>query len=212
MKMNKEKLNELRSKISIPLVQAMKLLKQHDENIEQCIQAFHDENIKKICEKTGCDLSIIFEYYHDVAYEYNVGKVIAKVEDLMHRPIKLTIEENPLYIDKVGFFIWAEDENLNTIDDERNRTYFIPRYDFEYVVDIFASVFPIFNPMRKYLETSFDECSDNYFDHAAITEIISKIKALNVETNEIGRFFTRLIYVLEEKNEIGSYLVVFGNQ
>lgn len=60
MKMNKEKLNELRSKISIPLVQAMKLLKQHDENIEQCIQAFHDENIKKICEKTGCDLSIIF--------------------------------------------------------------------------------------------------------------------------------------------------------
>lgn len=57
--MNKEKLNELRSKISIPLVQAMKLLKQYDENIEQCIQAFHDENIKKICEETGCDLSII---------------------------------------------------------------------------------------------------------------------------------------------------------
>lgn len=141
-----------------------------------------------------------------------MGKVITKVEALIHRPIKLSIEENPLYVDKVGFFIWAEDENLDRIQSTMNRTYFIPRYDFEYVVDIFASVFPIFNPMRKYLETSFDECSDNYFDHAAITEIISKIKVLNVVTDEIGRLLTRLIYVLEEKNEIGKYLVVFGNQ
>lgn len=210
--MNKEKLNELRSKISIPLVQAMKLLKQYDENVEQCIQAFHDENIKKICEETGCDLSIIFEYYHDVAYEYNVGKVIAKVEALIHRPIKLTIEENPLYVDKVGFFIWAEDENLNTIDDERNRTYFIPSYDFSYVIDVFKSVFPLFNPIRDELELGFDICFDNYFDQDTIQIIISKIKGLHFTDLKIMCFLAKIVQCLEDKKSIGAYIIIEGNQ
>ena len=50
--MNKEKLNELRSKITIPLREALFLLKQYDENIEKCIEAFHQQNIEKICTQT----------------------------------------------------------------------------------------------------------------------------------------------------------------
>lgn len=210
--MNKETLHELRSKTNIPLVEALALLKQYDENVEQCIQVYHNENIRKICDQTGCDRNVVWEYYHDTSYKFNVEKVIEKVLGYVHRPIKLVIEGNSSHIDKVGFFIWAEDENLNSIQNNMNRTYFIPRYDFEHVVDIFSSVFPIFNPMRKYLETSFDITSDNYFDQNAIKEVIYKVKALHYEDGEIMKFLAKLIYCLEEKAEIGTYIIVFGNQ
>ena len=40
----------------------------------------------------------------------------------------------------MGFFIWAEDENLESIQNKRNRTYFIPQDDFAYVIKIFGGV------------------------------------------------------------------------
>ena len=42
--MNKEKLNELRSKITIPLREALFLLKQYDENIEKCIEILENRS------------------------------------------------------------------------------------------------------------------------------------------------------------------------
>ena len=210
--MNKEKLNELRSKITIPLREALFLLKQYDENIEKCIEAFHQQNIEKICTQTRCTELIAYQYYHDDSYQNNVEKVIRKISEVNHRPIKLVLDEDSDYVDKVGFFIWAEDEHLNAFQDDKNRTYFIPKFDFAYVIEIFESVFPMFNPMCRYMETGFNIDSYNYFDNKAIAEIISNIRKLNFEDEKIGKFLTRLVYLMKEKNEIGVFIVIYGNQ
>lgn len=206
--MNKEKLNELRSKITIPLAEAVNLLKQHDEDIEQCIQAFHAENIRRICEQTACEQNIVCEYYHNAVYGYDLEKVLSKVSAYMRKPIRLTIEENPVELEKVGFFIWAEDEDLNEIVDDRNRMYFIPSDDFSYVINIFRSVYPILDPCSKALENYFDVCFYNYFDQNTIQIIISKIKALNFTETKIMCFLVKIIECLEEKSSIGTYVIV----
>lgn len=210
--MNKEKLNELRSKIPIPLGKALSLLKQHDGNIEICIQTYHEDNIRKITERTGCEHQIAFNYYHNAAYENNVEKIIEKVSAYMRKPIKLTIEENPLHVDKVGFFIWVEDENLETVQDARNRTYFIPSYDFSFVIGVFESVFPLFSPIREELELDFDVFSDNYFDMDATSQIIQKLRKLHYEDPRIINFIKKLVQCLDEKRQIGKYINIFGNQ
>lgn len=126
--------------------------------------------------------------------------------------IKLTIEENPKSVSNIGFFIRAEDENLESIDDERNKIYFIPSDDFSYVIEIFRSVYPILNPQSEKLEQHFDVCFDNYFDQDAIQTIISKIKVLSFEDIEIMKFLEKIVQCLEEKRSIGTYVVVEGNQ
>ncbi|MDM1762697.1 MULTISPECIES: hypothetical protein [unclassified Acinetobacter] len=103
--MNKEKLNELRSKISIPLVQAMKLLKQYDENIEQCIQAFHDENIKKICEEVDCKLSQAQSYYQH--FGFDLQKIKYHHQQYSFKPcIVLKYDENA-HISTCWFYYYS---------------------------------------------------------------------------------------------------------
>ena len=66
--------------------------------------------------------------------------------------------------------------------------------------------------MCRYMETGFNIDSYNYFDNKAIAEIISNLRKLNFEDEKIGKFLTRLVYVLQEKNEIGVFIVIYGNQ
>ncbi|WP_287910959.1 hypothetical protein [Acinetobacter sp.] len=128
------------------------------------------------------------------------------------RPIKLTIAENPKYVNKVGFFIWAEDENLVEVQHEKNRTYFIPQDDFAYLIKVFKSLFPLLNPLRNEFECSFDVCSDNYFDYNAVQKIVSDLRDLSFEDIKIMNFLEHLACCLEEKIQIGTYVIVFGNQ
>ena len=209
--MDKEKLHELRAKITISIADACALLKQYDE-IEHCIQVYHQQNIEKICAATDCEAELAQEYYDDPRYHHNLEKIIQKINEFNQRTIKLSIDENPKYVDKVGFFIWAEDENLESIQNKRNRTYFIPQDDFAYVIKIFRSLFPLFSPLRNEFECSFDPCSDNYFDQNAIQDIILKIKDLHFNDRKVMSFLEKLVCCLEEKIKIGTYVVIFGNQ
>ncbi|WP_427875455.1 hypothetical protein [Flavobacterium sp. MMS24-S5] len=47
-----ESVKILRSKISIPLVKAIQLLKKNNNDVALSEQDFHNENIREICEKT----------------------------------------------------------------------------------------------------------------------------------------------------------------
>ncbi|WP_423854091.1 hypothetical protein [Acinetobacter guillouiae] len=205
--MDKEKLHELRAKITISISDACTLLKQYDV-IEHCIQVYHQQNIEKICAATDCKGDLAREYYDDPRYHHNLEKIIQKINEFNQRIIKLSIDENPKYVDKVGFFIWAEDENLERIQNKGNRTYFIPQDDFAYVIKIFRS----FSPLRNEFECSFDPCSDNYFDQNAIQDIILKIKDLHFNESKVMSFLEKLVCCLEEKIKIGTYVVIFGNQ
>ncbi|WP_111858193.1 hypothetical protein [Acinetobacter sp. CFCC 10889] len=214
--MNKEKLNELRSKITIPLAEALALLRQYDENIERCIQAYHDENIGKICFETACESMVAEKYYYDVSYQNNVKKVVEKIihinDALNEMPIKLTVEENPETVSNIGFFIWAADEDLEFIVSEKNRRYFIPSDDFSYVIEIFRSMYPVLNPCSGKMERYFDACFDNYFGQETIQRIISKIQILNFLDINVMNFLAKIVQCLEEKMSIGTYVVVEGNQ
>lgn len=124
------------------------------------------------------------------------------------RPIKLTIAENPKYVTKVGFFIWAEDENLVKVQHEKNRTYFIPEDDFAYLIEIFKPIFQLWSPQRNEFEGGSDPCSDNYFDHNAVQKIVSDLRDLSFEDIKIMNFLEHLACCLDEKIQIGTYVIV----
>lgn len=127
-------------------------------------------------------------------------------------PIKLTIDENPEAVSKIGFFIWAADDDFESIDNDRNRMYFIPSDDFSYVISIFRSVYPVLNLYSGEMEQYFDTCFDNYFDQENILLIISKIQTLNVTDIEVMNFLAKIVQCLKEKMSMGTYVVVEGNQ
>lgn len=127
-------------------------------------------------------------------------------------PIKLTIDENPEAVSKIGFFIWAAGDDFELIDNDRNRMYFIPSDDFSYVISIFRSVYPVLNPYSGEMEQYFDACFDNYFDQENILLIISKIQTLNVTDIEVMNFLAKIVQCLKEKMSMGTYVVVEGNQ
>ncbi|MFW2081685.1 hypothetical protein ACNPQK_11980 [Acinetobacter guillouiae] len=81
--MDKEKLHELRAKITISIADACALLKQYDE-IEHCIQAYHQQNIEKICAATDCKAELAREYYDDPRYHHNLEKIIQKLMNLIN--------------------------------------------------------------------------------------------------------------------------------
>lgn len=210
--MNNEKLKILRAKINVPLTEALSLLKQNNDDIEKSLIQFHQNNLNKICLTTGCDQRLAQTYYINPIYQQSIEKIIEKIDQFNQRPIKLTIAENPKYVDKAGFLIWAEDENLERVQDKNNRTYFIPQDDFAYVVEIFRSLFPLFSPLTNEFEDSFDPCSDNYFDYNAVQKIVSDLRDLSFEDIKIMNFLEHLACCLEEKIQIGTYMIVFGNQ
>lgn len=142
--MNKEKFKELRSQINIPLAEAMNLLKQHDENLELCIKVFHQKNIEKICTETGLDEVQVQKIYKELSHLYDVDRIILgivkKQDTLNSLPMRITIEENPDYIQKIGFFISVENEQLEEIYNVHDQVYFIPEFEFSHVIDVFRSV------------------------------------------------------------------------
>lgn len=210
--MHHEKLKALRAKINVSLTEALSLLKQNNDDIEQSLVQFHQNNLNKICLATGCNEKLAQTYYTNPVYQQNIEKIIEKIDQFNQRPIKLTIAENPKYVDKVGFLIWSEDENLVEVQHEKNRTYFIQQDDFTYVIEIFKSLFPLWSPQRNEFEDSFDPCSDNYFDYNAVQKIVSGLRDLSFEDIKIMNFLEHLACCLEEKIQVGTYVIVFGNQ
>ncbi|MEQ1306042.1 hypothetical protein [Acinetobacter bereziniae] len=89
--MNNEKLKILRAKINVSLTEALSLLKQNNDDIEQSLTQFHQNNLNKIYLATGCDQTLAHTYYINPVYQQNIEKIIEKIDQFNQRPVKLTI-------------------------------------------------------------------------------------------------------------------------
>ena len=211
--MNKEKLNELRSKITIPLAEALALLKQYDENIERCIQAYHDENIGKISEEIGCDERKAQLYYQKIGFD--MQKIQYQHNKNSHIPcIILKYGERIDIYPRVGFTILAEDINYNENISSDYQQYFAYLEDCDEVLPIIKSLYPIYNHRFNKIEKDFDVCSkSNYFEHSTIHKLVDQLKgkANNSDSQELSDFIYSLIACLEQQMKFGHYVVIAGN-
>ena len=210
--MNKEKLNELRSKITIPLAEALALLRQYDENIERCIQAYHDENIRKISEEIGCDERKARLYYQKfgfgmqkIKYQYNKTSYIPR--------IILKYGERIDIYPRVGFTILAEDINLKESTLTEYQQYFAYLEDCNEIMPIFKSMHSITNLRNDIIDQNFNVCHRNVFEHCTIYTLIEQLKgkANTSESQELSDFIYSLIACLEQQMKFGHYVVIAGN-
>ena len=210
--MNKEKLNGLRSKITIPLAEALALLRQYDENIERCIQAYHDENIRKISEEIGCDERKARLYYQK--FGFDMQKIKYQHNKNSHIPyIILKYGERLNPYPRVGFTISAEDINLKESTSAEYQRYFVYLEYCDEIMAIFKSIHPISNLRYNIKDQNFDVCCRNDFEHSTIHKLVDQLKgkANNSDSQELSDFIYSLIACLEQQMKFGHYVVIAGN-
>lgn len=203
--MDSEKIKILRSKLSIPLNTAIELLRKHHGDILTCEHDFHHENIKKICEATDCDENTATKYYK--AFNFDTTKA---VNDINARPVFISTKEKLKSEDKIGFVLWPEKSNGEAYKSVKRNDVFIPAEDFEYIINVFESVFPVQHPRHKRIEKSFDIYGHNYFDNKTIQLIVTKINDIKSDDPKINFFLKEVKQWLMEKLEYADIIVVFG--
>lgn len=195
--MTLDNLKILREKIAIPLAVAIQLLKQHNGDIDLCIQEFHQSNILEIVNQTDCDKSIAQTYYQK--NQYDIDKAIHEINNLQ---VIITTRDNPKPKNEIGFILWPEKGNGEYYKTVKRNDAFIPTSDFDYVKNIFANACE---------EEPFDSCGHNYYNKEAINQIIQNISNLPTMNGTIERFKAELIEWLEDKRNYAYCLVVYGN-
>jgi len=195
--MTLDNLKILREKITIPLAVAIQLLKQHNGDIDLCIQEFHQSNILEIVNQTDCDKSIAQTYYQK--NQYDIDKAIHEINNLQ---VIITTRDNPTPKNEIGFIFWPEKENGEYYKTVKRNDAFIPTSDFDYVKDIFSNACE---------EEPFDSCGHNYYNKKAINQIIQNISNLPTMNSTLERFKAELIKWLEDKRNYAYCLVVYGN-
>lgn len=195
--MTLDNLKILRERITIPLAVAIQLLKQHNGDIDLCIQEFHQSNILEIINQTDCDKSIAQTYYQK--NQYDIEKAIHEINNLR---VIITTRDNPTPRNEIGFILWPEKENGEYYKTVKRNDAFIPTSDFDYVKNIFANACE---------EEPFDSCGHNYYNKEAIHQIIQNISNLPTKNSTIERFKAELIEWLEDKRNYAYCLVVYGN-
>lgn len=92
----KQKIQELRKAMPIPLSEAVQLLKENNEDIEKCIKIFKEKSIEQICELTGCDSKLAEQQYNAEKFDFNrtVSSIKELIYDQNYRPIDGLTKEN----------------------------------------------------------------------------------------------------------------------
>ena len=204
--MDSEKLKILRSRIAIPLDIAMNLLKENNGNIEDSEQEFHNTNIKEISILAECDIETAREIYNFC--KYDTAKAVEKINS---KQVIITTRENPTPRNEIGFILWPENKDGENYKTKKRNDAFIPTADFDYVIDVFRSVFPLENPWNKNIEEYFDVCGHNYFDKNTCRIIIEKIEQTKTGELKVTKFKNELIEWLNDKLTYADYLVIYGN-
>ncbi len=107
--------------------------------------------------------------------------------------------------------MWEENEDLNKYITSRDRRLFIPTDDFDYVIDVFKSVFPIQNPNSSQLEESFDICGHNFFTNEICRVIVGKLAEIETENPNVEKFIRDLIKWFNIRSRYAKWIVVYGN-
>ena len=210
--MDKEKIHQLRSKINIPLAKAIELLKLTDNDIEQAERLFHQQNIDFIVEKTGVAIILAQENYR--LFESNIEKSIAKIDHDIKREMHLrriiTMRDDKIRHNEVGFRIYAEDEHCEEYNILDNYT-FIPDYDFAYIIGEFKNVFPIYDFWTESEQDKFEVCWHNTFDKPTCQQISQNIRNLKHDDPKVLQFFQDVSDWLDERLTYAHHIVVEGN-
>ncbi|GGF19908.1 hypothetical protein [Flavobacterium limi] len=202
--MNTESIKALRSKISIPLNKAIELLKKNKGDVELSEKDFHNENIIEICKITDCDEETARKEYQ--IHDYDLIKAVEKINQ---KPVRIGTDK---FLDsKIGFILWPENENGELYKTTKRNDAFIATEDFDLVLEIFESVFPMQSPWNNTIEDQFDRIGNNFFDNKTGLLILGKIT--EIKSNDLGenRFLRELIEWLDDKLSYAHYIVVYGN-
>lgn len=204
-KFDRQKLKELRTRLLIPIKYALELLEANEGDLEKSEIEFHRNNINTICRLAECEEVLAEKYYHICAS--NVDKAIEKIHE---RLCFLTAHpEEP--IDKIGFILWTRNDSISQYVTSRDRSLFIQSRDFEYVIDVFRSVYPIINPENGMVENNFDIVSNNIFDNKTCRIIVDRMARLSVKDQNIEIFLRALIKWFNVRLRFADYIVVYGN-
>ncbi|MFB9077702.1 hypothetical protein ACFFLS_00670 [Flavobacterium procerum] len=200
----KESIQILRSKISLPLSEAIRLLKKNNGDVLLSEQDFHNENICEIAEKTECDKETAKKEYQ--ICNYDVTKAIERINQ---KPVVIATGNNP--VSKIGFILWPENTKGEFYKTEKRNDVFISTEDFELVLKAFESVFPIKNPFNNNIEDKFDKIGHNFFDNKICEEIVKKINLIKTDDENVKTFLEEVKNWLNDKLAYADCIVVYGN-
>lgn len=197
VKMDREKIEQIRKELSISLTYAIKLLKENQNDVSAAIVGYHKDNIQKIIQVTDCQISVAQEIYLNC--NFDVEQSIRKIKSQV---ILLTTRENRKKIkNEIGFILWAESEGTKTSSND----IFIPVQDFDCILKVFQAV------SASNLKSSFNMCGENYFDHETSLCILNEIKKIKTNNSQINNFLGLVITWWNDQLSDAEFLVVYGN-
>ncbi|MBE8727312.1 hypothetical protein [Flavobacterium hungaricum] len=202
--MNPESIKILRSKISIPLNKAIELLKMNNGDVALSEQSFHTENIIEICKVTECDEETAQKEYQ--ICNCDVTKAVERINQKL-----VVIGTGKFQDSKIGFILWPENENGEFYKTAKRNDAFITAEDFDLVLEVFQSVFPLQNPWNNSSEDKFDKVGNNFFDKKKALIILQKINEIKSKDANETRFLKELTEWLNDKLSYAAYIVVYGN-
>lgn len=109
----------------------------------------------------------------------------------------------------MGYLINALDADMNSVS---KRSVFIPMEDFyEYLLEDFRAVFPLYQPQWDRVEDHFDATGRNLFEPLVCEKIIVRLRQRTFFDEKVKAFIQRVIADLEEKIPACEYIEVYGN-
>ena len=204
--MDRKKLNALRERVSIPMKDAIELLKKTNGDIPAAENEFHALKIKDICRLADCDEETAAQTYK--LYNCDIEKAISKINN---RDIIITTRDTLGPKNEIGYSLWPETKNGDCYKTVKRNAVFIPSSDFDYIIEEFKSVFPQKHPVFKHVEKEFDPCGDNHFSNSVCKQILSKIEQIKKSDPKIEKFLEEVKDWLNDKLEYADIIVVFGN-
>lgn len=205
--MNNNALKQLRQQLNIPVIEAVQLLKENQNDIAVCTQQYHKIQIEKLVEMTQCEPILAQTQYQ--AFACNLEKALSRIHSIQREPstVIFTTGVNKQKISgEIGIFVWKEPKPI----DQREQRAFIPLDDFKHLLDIFNGVFPLENPIYTE-DQSFDICGHNFIDCLTCQIIIKKIKEIETYDQPRKDFLQEVVTWLEQQLEDAEYLVFYGN-
>ena len=205
--MNNNALKQLRQQLNIPVIEAVQLLKENQNDIAVCTQQYHKIQIEKLVEMTQCEPMLAQTQYQ--AFACNFEKALSSIHSIQHKSstVIFTTGVNKQKISgEIGIFVWKEPKPI----DQREQRAFIPLDDFNHLLDIFNGVFPLENPIYTE-DQSFDICGHNFIDCPTCQIIIKKIKEIETYDQPLKDFLQEVVTWLEQQLEDTKYLVFYGN-
>ncbi|SFD37109.1 hypothetical protein [Flavobacterium phragmitis] len=202
--MNTESIKILRSKIAIPLSEAIRLLKKNNDDVILSEQDFHNENIIEICKKADCQEETARKEYHICDCD-----VIKTIERINQKLVVIATGNNP--VSKIGFILWPENAEGEFYKTEKRNDVFIQTEDFDLVLKEFQNVFPMKNPWNNEAENEFDVLGHNYFDNKTCEKIVEEINKIQTRDKKEETFLAELKNWLNDKLNYADFIVVYGN-